>query len=177
MYQFPTIFNSSRYLASTLRPSHQLQSVIISSFGPRDMKGTLMSVYSEDISPYLVNRVVPEPNYNNVKNRLHANFVHRAIDARQNRNILRCAASPVNTSDKRLPRAHLSTLAQLQSGYCSALNDNLVRVGRADSSACPECGADEHSPSHLFSCSTHPTDLWLRPSHVANLFLLFALLN
>ena len=163
---------AAQFLASTLRPSHPLHSVVTSPAGPRDMKGTLMSVYSDDISPYLVNGIVPEPDYNNIKNRLHANYVRRTIDARQNRNILRRATPPVNSSDNRLSRAHRSTLAQLRSGYCSALNDYLVRVGRSDSPACPQYGADDHSPTHLFSCPSHPTDLrpidlWLRPSRVA----------
>ena len=163
---------AAQFLASTLRPTHPLHSIITSPAGPRDMKGTLLSVFRDDVSPYLTNGVIPTPNYNDVKNRLHANYVRRAIDSRLNRNILSRATPPVNSSDRRLPRAHRSALAQLRSGHCSALNAYLARVGRADSPACPQCGADEHSPLHLFSCPSHPTDLrpidlWLRPSRVA----------
>lgn len=163
---------AAQYLASALRPSHPLHSIVTSPAGPRDMKGTLLSAYRDDVDPYLVNGIVQPQDYNDVKNRLHANYVRRSISSRQHTNILRRSTPPVHSSDRRLPRAHRSTLAQLRSGYCSRTNNYLLKIGRADSAACPDCGANEHSPSHLFSCPTHPTnlrsiDLWLRPTRVA----------
>ena len=59
---------------------------------------------------------------------LHANYVRRSINSRLNSNVLRRASPPVHSSDIRLPRAHRSVLAQLRSGYCSAMNNYLARI-------------------------------------------------
>ena len=163
---------TGQYLVSALRPDHPAHSVVTSPAGPRDMKQTLQSAFIDDVQPYLENGVIPPPNYNDVKNRLHASYVTKAINDRQNPNTLRAATPPVHVSDQQLPRAHRSALAQLRSGHCSALNSYLVRVGRSDTSTCPECGVDDHTPAHLFGCPSHPTnlrpiDLWLRPRRCA----------
>ena len=158
---------AAQYLASAMRPDHPAHLVVTSPAGPRDMKQTLQSAFNDDVQPYLVDDVLPPPNYNDVKNRLHASYVQDAIRNQQNPNLLRNQTPPVHISDNDLPRAHCLALAQLCSGHCSALNSYLVRVGRSDTSTCPECGVDDHSAAHLFSRPTYPTnlrpiDLWLR---------------
>ena len=163
---------SAQYLASALRSSHPLHNLVTSPAGPRDMKGTLHSAFINDVQTYLANNTVPPQNYNDVKNRIHANYVTRAINNRQNPNVLNNATPPVHVSDQDLPRAYRSALAQLRSGHCAALNSYLSRVGRSDSPTCPECGVDAQTPSHLFNCASHPTnlvplDLWLYPRRVA----------
>ena len=163
---------TAQYLASSMRPSHPLHSVITSTPGPRDMKNTLRSAFIDDVRPFLVNDVIPPAQYTDAKNKIHASYVTRAIGSRQNANIVNRPTPPVHKSDETLPRAHRSVLAQMRSGYCSSLNSFLVKVRRSDTSTCPQCGVDAHTPAHLFQCQTHPTnlrpiDLWLRPKRVA----------
>ena len=163
---------SAQYLTSALRPTHPLHDLVTSPAGPRDMKNTLHSAFIDDVQAYLVDNVVPPHHYNDIKNRVHANYVTRAINDRQHPNILNNATPPVHISDQDLPRAYRSALAQLRSGHCAALNSYLSRVGRADSPTCPECGVGAHTPAHLFNCASHPTnleevDLWLKPRRVA----------
>ena len=74
-------------------------------------EGYSLPTFKDDGDPYLVNGVFPAQNYNDVKNRLHANYVRRSINSRQNSYVLRRASPPVHSSDKRLPRAYRSILA------------------------------------------------------------------
>ena len=117
--------------------------------------------------------VIPSAHYSDVKNKIHADYVRRAISTRRQNVVLNRQAPPPHRHKTNLARAHRSALAQLRSGHCSSLNNYLVRVGRSATSTCPECGVDEHSPAHLFSCPSHPTnlnpmDLWLRPVKTAS---------
>ena len=164
---------ASQSLASAMRETHSVFEVVTNPSGPRQPKESLQPAYYEDIAPYLEDGVVPLGHYNNIKNKLHADHVRQAISSRRFNKVINRQAPPVHSSESRLPRPHRSALAQLRSGYSSSMNNYLVKVGRADSSACPQCGVDEHSPAHFFSCPTHPirltpTDLWLRPVESAS---------
>ena len=60
-------------------------------------------------------------------------------------------------------------------GFSKSLESYKMKINLAQSSTCPQCGADDHTTSHLFSCTCFPTplvvkDLWLKPVKVA-LFL------
>ena len=165
---------ASQYLASALRESHSMFETVACLPGPHHLKETLQSAFYDKVLPYLDDDgVVPRGHHNDVKNKIHADHVRRAVASREVNKVLNRQAPPVHHSESRLPRAHRSALAQLRSGYSSSLNSYLVRVGRADSPTCPQCGVDEHSPAHLFSCPRHPTrlspiDLWLRPTETAS---------
>ena len=81
-----------------------------------------------------------------------------------------------SASERRLPRAHRTTLSQLRSGFSSALRDYRHRIGAEPSPECPECEDPCHSVPHLFSCPARPTDLslgdmWERPLEVARFLL------
>ena len=164
---------AAQYLASALRETHPMFPLVTHLPGPRSLKRTLQDAFYEDVAPYLVDGVVPLGHHNDVKNKIHADYVRRAINSRRDNVVLNRTAPPLHSSESRLPRAHRSTMAQLRSGYCSSLNSYLVRVGRADSSTCPQCGVHEHTSVHLFNCPHHPTnlcpiDLWLRPQESAS---------
>ena len=69
----------------------------------------------------------------------------------------------IHISNRDLLRAY-----KLRSGHCSAPNFYLVRVGRSESSTCPEWGVDDQTAAHLFGCPSRitdlrPIDLWLKP--------------
>ena len=164
---------SAQFLASAMRETHPSFEIVTSLDGPRKLKNTLQSAFYGDVVPYLVDDVVPPALYNDVKNQIHADFVRRSINSRQVNPVLGTRAPPIHSHERRLPRAHRSTLSQLRSGYSSSLNSYLVKVGRADSSVCPRCSLDEHSTAHLFSCSRDrtyisPVDLWLNPRESAS---------
>ena len=150
---------SAQYLASAFRESHPIHHIVTSPSGPRSLKQTLQSAFHNDVAPYLENGIVPRGHYSDVKNKIHADFVRKAISTRQTNIVLNQPAPPIHVSESRLPRAHRSAMAQLRSGHCSALNVYLVRVGRANLPACPQCGVDDHTPSHLFECILYPTAL------------------
>ena len=164
---------ASQYLASALRESHCMFPTVTNLPGPRNLKESLQSAYYADVAPYLVDGIVPADQYNDIKNKLHADQVLRAITSRQPNPVLGHRAPPIHRSESRLPRAHRSAMAQLRSGYSNYLNSYLVRVGRADTSTCPRCGVDEQTPAHLFSCPRdrtylNPVDLWLQPRESAS---------
>ena len=165
---------AAQYLASALRESHPAFDIVTRPSGPRSMKETLYSAFYNDVAPYLNDDgVIPHAHYSDVKNKIHADYVRRAISTRRLNVVLNRQAPPPHRHEANLPCAHRSALAQLRSGHCSSLNNYLVRVGRSASPTCPECGVDEHSPAHLFSCTSHPTnlnpmDLWLRPVETAS---------
>ena len=164
---------AAQYLASAMRENHPMFETVTSLDGPRSIRHTLQSRFYGDIAPYLDDGIVQPGRYNDIKDQIHADYVRQSISARQPNPVLGARAPPVHRSEARLPRAYRSTTAQLRSGYSSSLNNYLVRVGRADTSICPRCNLDVHSPSHLFSCPrdrTHlnPVDLWLQPRDSAS---------
>ena len=54
-----------------------------------------------------------------------------------------------------LPRRHASALCQLRTGHIP-LNSHLARIGKADSPACPKCGANAETVRHfVLVCPAH----------------------
>ena len=153
---------TAKYLASALRESHASFDVVTNLDGPRNLKETLQSAFYGEVAPYLVDGVIPPAHYKNTKAKIHANFVQRSIAARNTNPVLGRKPPPIHQSEKRLPRAYRSAMAQLRSGFSSSLNSYLVRVGRSDTSTCPRCGIDEQSPAHLYDCPQDRTHLDLK---------------
>ena len=85
--------------------------------------------------------------------------MREAIGSRRPDVVLSAAAPDIDYSEADLPKVARTTLAQLQSGYCSALNDFRHRIDLSPSPACPCCRQADHTTDHLFNCSEHPTDL------------------
>ena len=87
--------------------------------------------------------------------------------------VLNAPPPPISDSEKDLPRAARTTLAQLRSGYSSFLNSYKARIDNTNSTSenCPLCPVP-HTTEHLFNCPENPTvlttsDLWTAPKEVA----------
>ena len=163
---------SSQFLARTLVPSHPSHLITTSSSGPRQIKHTLNSRFLPSLSQYLESGIIPATSYKPTISSLHTSAVSSCIASRSPNRVLQSTPPPISEEEKSLPRPYRSTLSQLRSGFCPALNSYLARVGRASTDLCPSCHAAPHTPSHIFSCSSHPTplrveDMWTRPCLVA----------
>ena len=164
---------SAQYLASALRPDHPANEPVSRPARRRAKKQTLQSRHRADVSPHLVDGSVPNGAYPAIKSAIHTAFVSKSINDQGNHPLLNQPAPVINQSERVLPRPHRSTLSQLRSGHCANLANYKHRVGRVQSSACPQCGADAEDVPHVFSCPSSPTDLrvidlWLRPRRVAS---------
>ena len=163
---------ATQYLASSLRPSHPSHQVVTAPRGPRDKKETLSSAFSNLIDQYLVDDTLPPGAYPETLKFIHSSFVDSTKTQIGTNPLLNEPPPPVDKSEASLHRTTRSTLSQLRSSHCKALNTYKMRIGLSQSSTCPECGADDHSTSHLFNCPSFPTtleirDLWLQPRKVA----------
>ena len=118
---------------------------------------------------------MPPDDYRRAIRSLHTNAVASTIAAATPNRVLGFRPPVVDSTELTLSRPSRTTLAQLRSGFCSALQSYKHRIGVSDDPSCPECHLAEHSVSHLFSCPAYPTSLvplslWVDPIG-ANLFL------
>ena len=164
---------SSQYLASALRADHPAHSSVRRPARRRNMKQTLQSRHTEELSSFLVDGSLPAGAFPEAKSFLHTKYVSKAISAQEYHPLLAIKTPAVDKSELDLPRHHRSTLSQLRSGHCTRLRAYRHRIGIADSPSCPHCGTDDETVPHLFSCPSHPTDLtisdlWNNPVRVAH---------
>ena len=163
----------SQFLLGALRPDHPSNAVVSADPGPRRIRSTLRSRFLPIVQPYLQDGATPEESYRESLGDIHRRAVADAIAAARPNRVLGQPPPPVSAEEKDLPRHFRTTLAQLRSGFSSAMGDYLHRIGRLPSPLCPECGTTDHTVQHLFRCSAHPTnlcpaDLWERPREVAH---------
>ena len=162
----------SQFLLGALRQSHPSNAVVSADPGPRRIRSTLQSKFFNSVQPYLQDGATPVDSYRRSLGSIHREAVADAIASIAPNRVLGRPPPPINPEEKDLPRPVRTTLAQLRSGFSSALGDYLYRIGRQPSPLCPECDSAEHSVQHLFTCAAHPTDLcpadlWERPREVA----------
>ena len=174
----------SQFLATCLQPEHPSLPIVTADSGPREMKKTLQRCFGETreyrggqqriptsfqapFSDQLVNgRILDIRETTKV---IHTRAVREAIEARKPNRVLGAVAPDVDDlAEKDMSRGERTTLAQLRTGFCSALNGYLHTIEAAESPLCPSCGRFEHTVQHLFQCSEHPTtctaiDLWHHP--------------
>ena len=136
------------------------------------MKETLHSGYVNDVDPFLVDGLIPEGEYQSVKNSIHSAYVAKAKREAGIHPLLGTPPPPLHPSASTLPRHYQTTMSRNRSGYCILLNDYLHRIGRIPSPLCPHCNAADQTSLHLFDCTAFPTDflfsnLWSRPRDVA----------
>ena len=160
-------------LLGALRPGHPSNAVVSTDPGPRNIRSTLRSKFLPSIQSHLQDGVTPEDSYRQSLAEIHRGAVADAIQSAAPNRVLGHRAPPVSAEEKSLPRHIRTTLAQLRTGFSSAMGDYLHRIGRAPSPLCPECGTEDHSVPHLFTCPARPTDLcpadlWRRPREVAH---------
>ena len=165
---------SCQELAKALQPSHPSHHIVTQPVprGDRGLKATLRSSCINTVEEFLTDGIVPPGEIKSVLNKIHTKVVSETIDAMEPNRVLGTMPPLVSKQVKYLPRYTCRILAQLRSGFCHKLNDYLLRVGRSDTDICPECGDQQASSSHIFSCAAHPTnlevsDLWEKPWEVA----------
>merc|ERR1719376_1136123 len=156
----------SQYLASSLQPDHASFSVVTADSGPRRKKATLQRSFADQVSHLLVDGCVED--IKEARKEIHTKAVREALTSRGSNGVLGSAAPDVDAEEVGLPRGTRTTLAQLRSGYCSALSTFRHRIGLSPAPTCPCCRQANHTTQHIFSCPEHPTelsplDLWRRP--------------
>ena len=161
-----------QFLLRALLPGHPSNAVVSAPPGPRNIRSTLQSRFLQSILPYLEDGSTPEDSYRQSLADIHRSAVADAIAAYAPNRVLGQPPPPVSAAEKSLPRHLRTTLAQLRTGFSSAMGDYLYRINRVPSPLCPGCSAEDHTVLHLFSCAAHPTDLcptdlWERPREVA----------
>jgi hypothetical protein len=133
---------------------------------PRPMKNTLRS-FSKD----RVNRAsthFPQGPIRRIHQQIHTSTVQNTINNFPINSLLGTRPPRISKSEKKLPRISRTTLSQLRSGYCSALNSYRNRLDPLIPNNCPNCNRTPHDPHHLFICPSFPTtlkpvDLWTNP--------------
>ena len=156
----------SQYLATCLQPNHVSLPIVTADSGPRRMKLSLQTGFSDQVNDLLVDGYVTD--IKTTRKILHTRAVQAAIRSRRINGVLEEAAPEVDQAEINLPRVARTTLAQLRSGYCSALETFKNRINLSPSAICPCCRQEDHTTRHLFDCPEHPTtltplDLWQRP--------------
>jgi hypothetical protein len=131
------------------------------------MKETLPSKFTNSISHHLSDGITPEASYKRVKDTIHTEAVSACIASAGPNPVLGFKHPDVHPSKQLLPRAHQTTLHQLQSGKCSSLCSYQPFIKSAVDNICADCHVAPHTTSHLFSCPSNPTtltllDLWYK---------------
>ena len=163
----------SQFLLSALRPNHPSHLTVTADSGPRNIRHTLQSRFRPLISAHLIDGITQPDSYREFLQRVHSDTVATALSPNR---LLEVSPPAVSASERRLPRAHRTTLSQLRSGFSSAMRDYRHSIGAEPTPECPECADPCHSVPHLFICPARPTDLsvgdmWERPLEVARFLL------
>ena len=163
----------SQFLLGALRRSHPSNAVVSADPGPRSIRSTLRSRFLPSVQPFLQDGSTPDSTYRSSLNAIHSGAVADATAAAAPNRVLGRAPPPVDSEEVLLPRHYRTTLAQLRTGFSSAMGDYIAKINSTETPPCPECGEGEHTVSHLFDCGTRPThlsavDLWERPRQVAD---------
>ena len=93
-----------------------------------------------------------------IKN-IHTEHVRVHMEDREDNKVLGIQSPRVALEERGLSRRQRTRLAQLRSGYSPMLATYKNRLDPPISSRCPECGQEEHTSTHLFQCTSKPTEL------------------
>ena len=159
---------SAHYLARALQPGHGSHDVVNLPSGIRRKKDTLQTKCWDLVEPYLLDGVIPSTTFKGTLRAIHTKVVGDAIINLSNNRVLNTPAPKISQQESLLPRQCRTVLAQLRSGHCAKLRNYQLRIGKSDDDVCLDCRANAASTSHLFQCTSHPTnlttkDLWERP--------------
>ena len=151
----------SQFLLSALRPNHPSHQTVTADSGPHNIRHTLQSRFRPSISAHLNDGITQPNSYRESLRRVHSDAVAAAIAALSPNRLLGVSPPAVSASERRLPRAHRTTLSQLRSGFCSAMRDYRHRIGAEPTPECPEC-ADPVTRSRTSSAvlPDPPTSQW-----------------
>ena len=161
---------SKQYLLSTQKQDHPNPVNLNGRPPPRQMKQTLESRFGATIKALSAPNISSE-DYKRKLKVIHTNSVREMIDSMAHSKVLNAPPPKISDSEKDLPRAARTTLAQLRSGYSTFLNSYKARIDNNATDQCPSCPA-AHTTDHLFNCPANPTnltarDLWTAPLEVA----------
>ena len=162
---------SCQHLVTCLQPDHPSYPTVTADPGPRDMKKTLQRRFGPQVLRFFVDGAVQDAKV--ARSILHTEHVDAALRARPLNRVLNLQPPDIAEEELSLPRQYRTTLSQLRSGHCSALNTYRHRIGITHTDTCPSCNQHPHTTQHIFTCSSHPTtlsveDLWERPPEVAD---------
>ena len=163
----------SQFLLSALRPNHPSHPTVTADSGLRNIRHTLKSRFRPLIPAHLIDGITQPDFYRESLQLVPSDAVAAALFPNRS---LGVSPPAVSASERRLPRAHRTTLSQLRSGFSSAMRDYRHRIGAEPTLECPECADTCHSVPHLSSCPARPTDfsvgnMWERPLEVARFLL------
>ena len=104
------------------------------------------------------------PRLSSSRKEIHQNLNTHAVDSDiqlqgNNRVLKEHPPPPILDEEQRLNRRQRCTLSQLRSGNYHLLQDYKHRVLGEPSDICTACGASPQDVRHMFTCTTHPTDL------------------
>jgi hypothetical protein len=166
---------SKQFLLSTQLPNHPNRVDWNQPPPPRgrQMNETLVSKFGREIQQ-MSYPGLPTEIYKQRLKAIHTNSVRDQIANFEHNKVLGAPPPKICDSEKDLPRATRSTLAQLRSGYSIMLFSYKSRIEKRDPvpDICPLCQQPGHTTNHLFNCPANPTtltprDLWLRPLECA----------
>ena len=111
---------SSQFLATALQLRHPSYPTVTADTGPRDKKKTLQLKFRPHIERFLSNGAVQDAK--EARKQLHTEYVDAALRARPLNPVLNLQPPDIAEEESFLPRQYRTTLSQLCSGHCSALN-------------------------------------------------------
>ena len=162
---------SKQFLLATQKSGHPNKVDLNSPPPPRQMKQTLKSKFGKEVKN-ISRPNLPEADYKSRLKVIHTKSVKDLISSTTNK-VLNARPPEISKTERDLPRATRSTLAQLRSGYSTYLNSYKARIDKTGSTVdkCPNCDSS-HTTSHLFNCRQNPTsltakDLWKNPVKTA----------
>jgi hypothetical protein len=166
---------SQQFMLATQKPDHPNRINLSAPPPPRQMKNTLASTFGDKIKRISFPDM-PEEIYKKRLKDVHTSCVKEQLSNMAKNKVLNATPPKISDSEKVLPRATRSTLAQLRSGYSNYLNSYKARLSQNQAvpvtDLCPLCNAESHTTKHLFSCPSNPTtltvrDLWSKPLEAA----------
>ena len=166
---------SQQFMLATQKPDHPNRINLAAPPPPRQMKNTLASTFGDKIKRISFPDM-PEEIYKKRLKDVHTSCVKEQLSSMAKNKVLNATPPKISDSEKVLPRATRSTLAQLRSGYSNYLNSYKARLSQNQAAPvtdlCPLCNAESHTTKHLFSCPSNPTtltvrDLWSKPLEAA----------
>ena len=145
-----------------LEEDHVCHDITTQEPSTRPMKETLHSRHYSTVLPRLGSSRMES------RQNLHTHAVDSAIQLQGNNRVLKERPPPISDEEQRLNRRQRCTLSQLRSGHCHLLQDYNHRVLDEPSDICTYCRTSPQDVRHLFTCTTHPTDLspedlWRKP--------------
>ncbi len=162
---------SKQFLLATQKPNHPNRVNLSAPPPPRQMSKTLSSRFGAEIRQ-MSRPDPPEEDYKSKLKLIHNKSVQEALNAMEPNKVLLAKPPPIHSSERCLPRATRTTLAQLRSSYSTYLNSYKARIDPSVQDICPNCNNHSHTTRHLFNCPNNITnltarDLWTRPLEAA----------